>query len=59
MDKYKKAYKVNTIYTTEEIKELKEVITALEKEGCSCDLLYGYRCGIHSLTDKVRKIINK
>lgn len=27
--------------------DLARIIKELEKEGCSCDLLYGYYCGIH------------
>lgn len=59
MAKYKKAYKINPTYTAKEIKELREIITALEKEGCNCDWRDGCVCGIHSLGNKARKILNK
>lgn len=59
MDKYKQAYKINTTYTAEEIKELREIITAIEEASCHCDWRDGCVCGIHSLGNKARKILNK
>lgn len=35
--------------------EVLRAIDLLESEGCSCDLLYGYECGIHQTAQQVRK----
>ena len=51
--KYKEAYKTNDCQVT--IEKLKKAIRLLEKEGCSCDLLNGYYCGIHATVAKLLK----
>jgi len=31
----------------EEVARLKEIVREAVKEGCSCDLMYGYQCSMH------------
>jgi hypothetical protein len=51
--KYKEAYKVPK--DLPEVKRLKDGILILETMGCSCDLLYGYRCDIHRFVRNLLK----
>ena len=42
----------------QKIQELSDLITVLEKEGCSCDVMYGYQCGIHEIARKGKPVFH-
>lgn len=37
----------------------KEAIDALAKDGCACDVMYGYACGIHVLAAKAHSALDE
>lgn len=31
----------------------KQAVKEILESGCNCDLLYGYRCGIHTILERI------
>lgn len=37
--------------------KISELIDQLEKDGCSCDIMYGYQCKIHTTAREARALL--
>lgn len=53
--KYKERYKIPPNIDKNKVKIL---LKEIESQGCSCDLLYGIKCDIHSKIRELDRIIN-
>lgn len=40
-------------------KRLEILLFALENQGCSCDIMNGYACDVHSMIKELRELLNE